>query len=125
MKHLRKLEETLSQKEIRANLDELNTLIHEEFIEIGYSGTTYTKPNILTLLLNENTPDTESYSQEFQYINLSADTILLLYQSARINQNGQLKRHAKRTSIWFNNEGNWQLKFHQGTPTEPFEKLNT
>ena len=123
MKHLRLLEEALSQKLIRANRNKLNDLIHEDFIEIGYSGKTYTKANILALLLNEISVESESWAQEYNFITLSTDTVLLMYKSARMHQNGQLERHAKRTSIWFNNQGKWQMKFHQGTPTEPFEKL--
>lgn len=48
-----------------------------------------------------------------------------MYKSAQMNCESQLRRHAKRSSIWFNNNGKRQMKFHQGTPTEVFNKLET
>ena len=125
MKHLRKLEESLLKKEIRANPNKLNELIHESFIEIGYSGKTYEKTDILTSLPNEKDSESEYWSQDYSFISLSTDLVLIMYLEARMDKNGKLSRYAKRTSIWFNNADKWQIKFHQGTPTQPFEKNNT
>ena len=125
MKQLRKLEESLLQNEIRSNRNKLNDLIHDDFIEIGYSGKTHTKSNVLAELPVEDFYEIELWSQDYSYRTLSKNTVLLIYKQCRIDQNGQMSRHAKRSSIWFNNDGNWQLLFHQGTPTEPFEKLQT
>lgn len=125
MKYLRKLEESLLQNKIRSNRDKLNELLHQDFIEIGYSGKTYTKANVLVDLPNQQSLDIELWSQDYSFMTLSTDTVLLTYKQASINHNGQLIRHAKRSSIWFNNKGSWQMKFHQATPTAPFEKSNT
>ena len=125
MNHIRKLEEALLLNEVRTNRKKLNNLIHDNFIEIGYSGKTHSKSNILTDLPNEQDLKVELWSQEYNYKNLSIDTVLLIYKQCSIDENGKLSRYAKRSSIWFNNNGNWQMIFHQGTPTEPFEKLNT
>ena len=125
MKHIRKLEEALLLNDVRADRNKLNNLIHDDFIEIGYSGKTHTKSDVLAELPKEQSTDIELWSQEFSFRTLSADTVLLIYKQCRIEPNGKLSRHAKRSSIWFNNNGSWQMIFHQGTPTEPFEKLNT
>ena len=125
MEYIRKLEESLLLEEVRTDHNKLNDLIHDDFIEIGYSGKTHTKTNILADLPKEQSSDIELWSQEFSFKTLSADTVLLIYKQCNIDQNGKLSRHAKRSSIWFNNNGSWQMVFHQGTPTEPFEKLNT
>ncbi len=125
MEHLRKLEESLLQNEIRSNQSKLNDLIHDDFIEIGYSGKTHTKSNILADLPIEQYSEIELWSQDYNFKTLSTDTVLLIYKQCRIDPNGNMSRYAKRSSIWFNNNGNWQLLFHQGTPTEPFEKLST
>ncbi|MEH6455803.1 MAG: DUF4440 domain-containing protein [Cocleimonas sp.] len=125
MKHIRKLEEALLLDEVRTDRNKLNNLIHDDFIEIGDSGKTHTKSNVLADLPNEQGSDIKLWSQEYNFRTLSTDTVLLMYKQCRIDQNGKLSRHAKRSSIWFNNNGNWQMIFHQGTPTEPFEKLNS
>lgn len=123
MKHIRELEESLLQEDTRANRDMLDQLIHDDFIEIGFSGKTHTKASTLADLPNEQASDIELWSQEFSYKTLSENTVLLLYKQCRIDQNGKMSRFAKRSSIWINNEGNCQLFFHQGTPAEPFGKL--
>lgn len=123
MELLRKLEESLLQNEVRCNRDKLDKLIHDDFVEIGYSGKTHTKSNVLDDLPTEQFSDIELWSQDYKFKNLSSDTVLLTYKQCRIDQGGKMSRHAKRSSIWFNNNGNWQLLFHQGTPTKPFEKL--
>lgn len=82
MIHLRKLEESLTQQETRANSDKLNEFIHDEFIEIGYSGRAYKKSDIIIFLLNEDsldiadTLDTVIRTQEYSFITLSTGTIL-------------------------------------------------
>jgi hypothetical protein len=124
MKHLRKLEESLLVHEVRVNHSKLNELIHESFVEIGYSGKTYTKTDILSELSNKSEPSFICWSQDYNFITLSSTLIIVMYKEARMNNDGKLSRHAKRTSIWFSNGEVWQLKFHQGTPTKEFEKLS-
>ena len=125
MKHIRKLEEALLLDEVRADPNKFNDLIHNDFIEIGYSGKTHTKSDILANLPKEQRTDIELWSQDFSFRTLSADTVLLIYKQCLTDQSGTLSRYAKRSSIWCNNDGHWQMIFHQGTPTEPFEKQNT
>ena len=121
MNHLRKLEESLLENEVRSNRSRLNELLHDSFIEIGYSGKTYTKTDILNELATEETMS--CWSQDFKFITLASNLILIMYKQARIDKNGQLSRYSKRTSIWFNTGTIWQLKFHQGTPTKEFKKV--
>ncbi len=124
MNHLRKLEESLLRNEVRTNRSRLNKILHESFIEIGYSGKTYTKADVLNELTNESEAPFVCWSQDYKFITLATDLILVIYKKARMDVNGELSRHAKRTSIWFNSGSEWQLKFHQGTPTQEFEKLS-
>lgn len=124
MNHLRKLEESLLVHEVRVSHNKLNELIHESFVEIGYSGKTYTKTDILNELSNEVEPEFICWSQDYNFINLTPNLVLIMYKEARMDKSGKLSRHSKRTSIRFSNNGMWQLKFHQGTPAEKFEKLS-
>ncbi|NQZ05767.1 MAG: nuclear transport factor 2 family protein [Algicola sp.] len=125
LEQLAKLEKTLQQYATRNDKQHLEQLIHDDFIEIGYSGTSYGKKDIIDSLLNEAKPAHSPWSQNVQFIQLTENTIQLIYQQARLEPDGQLSRHAKRCSIWQINDGQWQIRFHQGTPTAAFEKSET
>ena len=43
---------------------------------------------------------------------LTRDIILLTYVTKRDG------RRARRSSLWRQNEGNWRVLFHQGTPSD-------
>lgn len=124
MEHLRKLEESLLGDEVRASREKLDKLIHDSFVEIGYSGTTYTKTDILNDLPSQSESTSVCWSQDYDFITLASNLVLVMYREARMDDNGKLSRYAKRTSIWLCNERGWQLKFHQGTPTDEFEKVS-
>lgn len=46
---------------------------------------------------------------------------LLTYRSAQMLANGTLDRFTLRTSVWERTTRGWQISFHQGTPTAPYE----
>ena len=121
---IRTLEVSLHQRNVRSDRDSLELLLHPAFIEVGYSGTTYDFKCILESLLAEgaekSTP--EIWSQEFEFIDLSASIVQVLYLSAH-EKNGVLSRHAKRTSIWVKDLPSWKMQYHQATPTVSFEKI--
>jgi hypothetical protein len=118
---LRTLEVTLHQPEVRSNSERLDRLLHERFRELGRSGQIYTKAEILSEFTRE--PQTyEVWSQDFQVEPLSEDVALLTYRSAHINSAGELERHTNRMSLWQLTERGWQMRFHQGTPTEAFQR---
>ncbi|HET6369798.1 MAG TPA: DUF4440 domain-containing protein, partial [Nitrospiria bacterium] len=67
----------------------------------------------------------EVWSQDFQVEPLSQEAALLTYRSAHVNNEGELERHTNRASLWQLTEHGWQMFFHQGTPTEAFQKSAT
>ena len=121
---LRNLEVALHKFEVRTDRSKLETLLHDSFIEIGYSGKTYTYKSILNMLSNEEPSEFIIWSQDYEYIELTPNLIQLIYKQARMDKDGVLSRYAKRTSIWSKNKDRWQMKYHQATPTEAFEKSN-
>ncbi|NMP30040.1 nuclear transport factor 2 family protein [Thalassotalea sp. M1531] len=125
MEQLRTLEVELHQFETRSNFSRIDQLIHTSFIEIGYSGTVYAKSDILESLLNEAKPTYIVWSQEYQFIELAENIVQVMYKEARLDAQGKLSRHSIRTSIWQKELGNWQVRFHQATPTSSFERLAT
>lgn len=125
MEQLLNLEIELHQHDTRSNLSRIDQLIHSSFIEIGYSGNTYSKKEILHLLLSEAEPTYTVWSQDYQFIELSKDIVQVIYKEARVDEQGKLSRHVIRTSIWQKELDNWQIRFHQASPITGFVQANS
>ena len=119
---IKSLEVSLHESEVRSNPKRIIELLHKDFREIGYSGSTYDLSAILTNLTGKNSESQSIWSQEFEFDHLSSEIIQVHYLSAHI-KNGELTRHAKRTSIWVKEGAEWLLRYHQGTPTSSFIKM--
>ena len=122
MKEIQQLEVELHQFTTRSNADRLNQLIHEDFFEIGYSGTQYAKVDIMNSLVQEEQPEYSVWSQDFEFVDLAENLVQVIYKEAQMDKAGHLSRHAIRTSIWKKEHGRWQVQFHQATPISGFEK---
>ncbi|NIA45704.1 MULTISPECIES: DUF4440 domain-containing protein [Providencia] len=97
------------------NINFLREVLHEDFFEFGRSGGTTNKTNTLSVLVDEQ-PKT-IYSEDYHCTLLSNNTLLMTYTSFERQQNVKIKL-THRSSIWLKNSKNqWQLRFHQGTPT--------
>lgn len=121
MEILRSFEIELHQPATRKDADRVAELLHPEFIEIGYSGTTW---NFNSTLKNIGLvpPQFTIWSQDFEFIEYTEDVVQLIYLSANVNEHGHLFRHAKRSSIWVREAGKWRMKYHQATAIDGFEK---
>lgn len=120
LNELRELELTLHQRSSPRYRENVLALLHEDFVEIGRSGTVYNKGAILENALSES--DTTIWSQDFDLVSPSSDSALLVYKTARTNEQENLHRHAMRSSLWMNTPQGWRLRFHQGTAIEPFSR---
>ena len=123
LNHLRELEKELHLSSIRSDALQLDSLLHESFYEIGRSGKTYNKNNIL-LNLPLETSSLEVWSQDFSLENVTNEVELLTYKSAMVDAQGEFSRYALRASVWQYSDSRWQMRFHQGTPTSPFTKAS-
>jgi len=103
------LEMSLHSPEVRKSRDKLDSLLAAEFIEIGASGNTYNKQQIINSLLEE-TPG-EIKAKDFEHRKLSDELALLIYKS-------ESTRCSIRSSIWKLENGRWRMLFHQGTVTD-------
>jgi len=121
LQHLSALELALQQLDVRHDRAQLDTLLHVSFVEFGRSGQRYDKADILSQLPAETEPDA-MWSQDFEVVELADGVALLTYRSASVDENGDLFRHSLRSSVWLRTEHGWQMRFHQGTTTEPFAK---
>jgi hypothetical protein len=110
--HLFALEQELLTNSTRRNRNRLEQLLAPEFFEFGSSGNVWSRKDILERLPIE-TP-TKVTASDFKAHELSADTVLVTYQTARVELDGSLFK-ALRSSIWKSNGSVWQMFFHQGT----------
>jgi len=98
-------EESLLKPEVRGNPKVASDLLAPEFIEIGKSGTTFDKPQTLEAMATQPL-DVRPTIEEFEARPLANHVVLVTY---RCNS-------TKRSSIWRQESGKWQIVFHQGTP---------
>ena len=117
---LRELEQRLHRPEVRSHAGTVAEFLHPAFREFGRSGATYTREQILS----EFTASQEDtiWSQDYALEPVAEDVALLTYRSAHVGPLGALERHTLRSSLWQRTEQGWKMRFHQGTPTAPFEK---
>ncbi len=122
--HLRELEVALHQPSIRSEPDRLDVLLHDSFTEFGRSGRSFSKTDTMRQLPSE--PLVEAiWSQDFFVSEIADGVALLTYKSGNMDENGEVSRHTLRSSIWQRTAHGWQMRFHQGTATESFEKAST
>lgn len=116
---LRALESALHQPQVRSDRAALGALLHPGFREIGRSGASYTREQILAELPEQ--PQAQgAWSQAYEVELLAPGLALLTYESAQVGAGGRLERPAKRSSLWQLTDGRWLLRFHQGTPASAF-----
>jgi hypothetical protein len=121
LQRLRALELEMQRLEVRRDRARLAELLHESFLEFGRSGRRYDKADVLDQLPQETGPR-PMWSQDFDVAVLADGVALLTYRSASVDEDGTLFRHSLRSSLWQLTEHGWQMRFHQGTATEPFAR---
>ena len=119
LQHLRGLEIELHQWPTRSNVSRLDALLHHSFIEFGCSGAVLSKVDVLERLPADSRPR-RIWSESFELSKLADNVALLTYRSANADASGALSKHALRSSLWIRTPRGWQIRFHQGTPTDAF-----
>jgi hypothetical protein len=95
---------------VRADLGRVRGLLHPDFFEFGASGRIWDAASLVEALAHNSTPLGHGAAVDLVPVSLSVDTVLLTY---RID--GQV-RPSLRSSVWLcSAEGEWLLRFHQGT----------
>ena len=109
--HLRSLEESLLQPDIRKS-NQLVALLADEFIEFGTSGRIYTKEDLVAVLQAESASVQTANNVK---VALLAPTVALL--TYFIRHEASPPGHTLRSSVWCKRQGGWQMIFHQSTRT--------
>ena len=121
LSHLQALEIELHQPSVRRDPGRLDALLHRDFLEFGRSGATYSKQDMLANLQSA-VAQAEIEADRFAVRALASDVALLTYRSAALLANGTRHRFTLRSSIWQRDGADWQMSFHQGTPTAPDQR---
>jgi hypothetical protein len=97
--------------------ERLDQLLHPEFHEVGRSGNPYDRERTIGLLLHRAEPLPVA-SGGFKVSLLASDMALLTYSTALRQADGSLANHTLRSSLWIRCGDIWQLRYHQGTPSQ-------
>ena len=120
---LRSLEIELHQPDVRADVERLGLLLHDDFVEIGRSGKRYKKSDIIQRLQSEKSAD-KIWSQDYAVEEIGDGLALLTYKSAHINAHREMTRYTNRVSLWQFTAQGWQMRFHQGAATGAFVRAD-
>jgi hypothetical protein len=111
----------LHQFEVRKDKAKIERLIHPGFREVGRSGNSYDFKSIVRMMEIEKASNVKVHSQNYECVALEPTVQLLTYETALIDDIGQVSNFTKRSSIWVLVGELWQLKYHQGTPCDVLE----
>jgi len=110
---LKELELELLKPEVRKDKKQLDQLLDDDFIEFTSTGLITDKKDVIKRL-----PKMETVQWKVQNIKikkLSSDIVLITYKISKRKLKEKIAIWSLRSSIWINNNNNWQIVFHQGT----------
>ncbi len=93
--------------------DEVESIVCDEFFEVGASGNLWSKENVInTYLSRYNDPDYVDIweASDFKLTQIAPDNYLLTYVLIQDH-----KRITRRSTIWQFAKGTWKVLYHQGT----------
>ena len=107
-------ERDLLDPAVRSDRERLDLLIAEDFLEVGATGSSFGKANVLARLPSES--GVAFTASGMTAATLANNVILITYVATRSHAGHTL--HSKRSSIWVHSEVGWQMRYHQGTNSE-------
>lgn len=112
--HLIRCEQALLDPAVRRDRVQVDALLAEDFVEYGSSGRVWRRREIIdSLATGTYTPPKAT---QMECVRLAADVALVTYRAMRLNQDSGAHFETLRSSIWIMQQGQWRLRFHQGTP---------
>ena len=111
---LRRREPIFHRPEFGTTRAEVESMVDEDFWEVGASGRRYTRHFVLEVLENrERTPEEDLWeTSDFRCQELAIGLYLLTYTLR------QGERVTRRTTLWRQSGADWKIVFHQGTVVE-------
>ena len=94
---------------VRASRERVLALLHPDFVELGASGRRWDAETAAASMAAAAAGDPVEASG-FVGSRLADDVVLLTFEARRY------LRVSLRSSVWVRLDGEWRLRFHQGTP---------
>ena len=91
--------------------DDLREYVADDFFEIGRSGNTYTKAEVLAAI--EVAPLRKFAMEDFKVVASGEGWALVSYRTGE--RTGDSSSASLRSTLWVKRKGKWQIVFHQGT----------
>jgi ribonuclease HI len=111
---LRALEERLWIAAWRFDRAFMQSILAEQFCEIGASGRLYSRAETLSAI--PRPIEVELPLAEWAVRELGDRVALVSYRTAELADDGST-RVSRRASVWSHGDAGWLLEFHQGTVT--------
>ncbi|HPT70508.1 MAG TPA: DUF4440 domain-containing protein [Syntrophomonas sp.] len=109
------MEEKLLQPDIRKSVKDLDALLEDAFIELGCSGQTYNKQEMIDIL--PTLPAVKFTLTDLQARLLADGVVLTIYRAVKHGEQNEPAQYSLRSSVWIREKGEWRIVFHQGTPS--------
>src|SRR5947209_14189721 len=113
LEQLRELEIKVMTAAGQRRAADISELVADNFFEIGRSGTTYTKAEVLAAI--EVAPLRKFTLEDFKVVASGEDWALVSYRADERTAS-YASTAALRSTLWVERNGKWQIVFHQGTP---------
>lgn len=107
-----KLETRLMEAEVRRS-PEAADMLAEDFTEFGSNGRLYNKSDAVAMM-RHHSPRVYAL-EEFHVRELAPGIALVTYVLQSQAVDGGPGRNSARSSLWVQNDGKWQVTFHQVT----------
>lgn len=117
---LRELEPVFHNEPREDGRERLEAMMVEDFFEVGASGRIYSREHVLDRVLariERGEPEAESEVEDFFVRRIGPHAYLCTYTLQLYD--GPAKRTSRRTTVWTDREGYWQVIYHQGTLADP------
>ncbi len=117
---LRRREPVFQIEPRRGTLADLEELTVNDFFEVGASGRIYSRQHVIDRVLariERDEPDIEYGLDDFVVREICQHVYLATYTLRQ--SDGPITRSTRRTTIWTDAQGHWQVIYHQGTMAEP------
>jgi hypothetical protein len=111
---IKQLELKLLHTDMKATPSLLDTLLAQEFEEIGSNGHVSTRQEVVDWLLNKDPNDRWSLT-DFRVKELSPDFVLAIYHARKISDHDGASKGSIRSSIWKYDGHRWKMVFHQAS----------
>jgi hypothetical protein len=111
LEQLRELEIKVMTAAGERRAADLRNFVADNFLEIGASGRTYTKAQVLAAI--ESAPLRNFQIEDFEIVASGDDWAMVSYRAGERSEKSSTASF--RSTLWVQRSGKWQIVFHQGT----------